>query len=425
MSPIGHRQHVVGLIETAYRPSLAPETWLDQVVGAARAFDQGLGVFAAYERFDAGGRQRLGFRSQGNPELQRFLAEVSPHSQPIADLFAQRMVTVGSLRAIIGERHPAARDAFFAALGRIGIDDLWGIGATHPETGFVLVLCWPTRAVVAPRGFGYWARTGAHLAAAVRLRGAFARHGGVDPAAILTPDGRVVHATGVVAARRDVRARLADGVRQSERARGSERADAERSLDLWQALTAGRFSLVDRVERDGRRFVLALPNEVGGPSPFALSAREQAVVRWVLDGASNKVAAYAMGLSLGGFSGQLTRAMRKLHVRNRTELQTLAARSQGVPSSQADLTTRALGYAAVPLVAAPDAPRADAPPELAALAPGQRELLALVAEGLSNRAIGERLAVSPHTVRNRLATLSARLGGRSRSELARLLSGAG
>jgi len=46
----------------------------------------------------------------------------------------------------------------------------------------------------------------------------------------------------------------------------------------------------------------------------------------------------------------------------------------------------------------------------------EREVLGLVADGLSNAAIAERLVVSLHTVRNHVANLSAKLGAHSKLE---------
>jgi DNA-binding NarL/FixJ family response regulator len=46
----------------------------------------------------------------------------------------------------------------------------------------------------------------------------------------------------------------------------------------------------------------------------------------------------------------------------------------------------------------------------------EREVLALVAEGLPNAVIAERLVVSVHTVRNHIASLSAKLGAHSKLE---------
>ena len=46
----------------------------------------------------------------------------------------------------------------------------------------------------------------------------------------------------------------------------------------------------------------------------------------------------------------------------------------------------------------------------------EREVLGLVAEGLTNAAIAERLTVSVHTVRNHVANLSGKLGASSKLE---------
>lgn len=46
----------------------------------------------------------------------------------------------------------------------------------------------------------------------------------------------------------------------------------------------------------------------------------------------------------------------------------------------------------------------------------EREVLALVAEGLSNAAIADNLTVSVHTVRNHIANLSTKLGAHSKLE---------
>ena len=52
----------------------------------------------------------------------------------------------------------------------------------------------------------------------------------------------------------------------------------------------------------------------------------------------------------------------------------------------------------------------------ASLTEREREVLALVAEGLTNASIADRLVVSVHTVRNHVANLSAKLGASSKLE---------
>ncbi len=410
------RTSVMALVEAAYRPSLTHAAWCDELAAAALAFDQGLGTFVALEGLSADARQRYAFASVGNPALAGFLAHVGAHADPIADLFTSRLALTGSLRDIVARSgDEAARgevERFFDALAPLGIDDLWGIG-TSDASGLTLSLCWPTRGRALPRGFEHWARTALHLSAGTRLRANVMRHG-LAPTAVLSPDGKVLDATGM-AERDDVRERLSQGVRAAEEARGRARGDGERALSLWQALTAGRFSLVDRVDSDGRRFVLALPNALAAPGPFELSPRERDVVRWAVDGASNKEAAYALGLSVGGFSAQLTRAMRKLKVHNRSELQVLVMRTRDVSEPSADASAARHGYLAVPL-------SAPAPADDVRLTDHQRALLALLAEGTSNQTIAERLGISPHTVRNRVAALCTKFGARSRAELVRLFA---
>lgn len=67
--------------------------------------------------------------------------------------------------------------------------------------------------------------------------------------------------------------------------------------------------------------------------------------------------------------------------------------------------------AAIERALAARGPRPDA-----ALAPREREILALLAEGLSNAAIADRLCLSERTVRNRLSQLYEKLGVASRTQ---------
>lgn len=62
------------------------------------------------------------------------------------------------------------------------------------------------------------------------------------------------------------------------------------------------------------------------------------------------------------------------------------------------------------------------PDELAALTEREREILALVAEGLTNRQIGERLFLAEKTVKNYVSSLLAKLGLERRTQAAVLAS---
>jgi DNA-binding NarL/FixJ family response regulator len=63
----------------------------------------------------------------------------------------------------------------------------------------------------------------------------------------------------------------------------------------------------------------------------------------------------------------------------------------------------------------PDA--VDAPPELEALSPREREVLALIAQGLTNPEIAERLVVALPTVKTHVRSLLAKLDARDRVQL--------
>jgi len=126
------------------------------------------------------------------------------------------------------------------------------------------------------------------------------------------PDGRLEHAE--EAAQADpCRAALRRAVLALDRARGPlRRRDPERAMALWQAMVAGRWSLLDHFDSDGRRFVVAHRNDAGVPDMRGLSWRERQVAAHAALGHSNKVIAYELGLSASSVSEHLASARAKL-----------------------------------------------------------------------------------------------------------------
>jgi len=174
---------------------------------------------------------------------------------------------------------------------------------------------------VPPAVAALWERLAAHLAAALRLQRAMWPAGTGGAELILEGDGRIAHAEGL-AETRDVRDRLRDAMlRVDAIRRRTQRTDPGEVLETWRALHDGRWSVVEQFERDGRRYILARPNVPKPHSPeVSLSEREAQVARLVAQGQTNKLVAYALGVSVSTVGTLVHRAMAKLGARNRAEL---------------------------------------------------------------------------------------------------------
>ena len=114
---------------------------------------------------------------------------------------------------------------------------------------------------------------------------------------------------------------LAHAVVAINRARGQLRAeDPTAAIEAWKALVAGRWSLVDHVDSDGKRFLVARKNDPDHAGPTGLSRRERQILAARARGFSLKLIAYDLGLSIAGVSRGLQSGMAKLGVRHEGEL---------------------------------------------------------------------------------------------------------
>jgi FixJ family two-component response regulator len=73
----------------------------------------------------------------------------------------------------------------------------------------------------------------------------------------------------------------------------------------------------------------------------------------------------------------------------------------------------------------PDAASIGTRPVASTLSAREREVMALVVEGLDNRSIGERLGISPRTVEVHKSRVMSKLGARNLAELIRIAQAAG
>jgi len=221
------------------------------------------------------------------------------------------------LSRVIG---PEPAKQTIAAVGMTG-DDALGLRAnatplcgvmftTHVETGYRI------------RNRNLWLRFASHVGSALRLRRRSIEE--ESAVAILTPNGRLEHSN-VGDAVLDARDDLSSAAKDIDRARGKmRRLDPEHAAALWRAMVRGEWSLVDWIDHDGKRFLLAHENRIPSPPSASdrrpLTDREQQVVACAAMGHSNKLIAYDLGLSTGTVSVILARAAKKLGVSGRVAL---------------------------------------------------------------------------------------------------------
>jgi DNA-binding CsgD family transcriptional regulator len=98
------------------------------------------------------------------------------------------------------------------------------------------------------------------------------------------------------------------------------RKDPDEAVALWRALVAGRWSLVEHFDHDGRRYLLARRNEPVAAKLAGLSLVEREVLALAALGHTNKLIAYQLGLTPSAVAMRLSRVAKKLGVSTRVQL---------------------------------------------------------------------------------------------------------
>jgi DNA-binding NarL/FixJ family response regulator len=249
-------------------------------------------------------------------------------------------------------------------------------------------------------------RLAAHFSSAIRLRRRLTKDRDPEPHAVFDPAGKSRHARGQ-ASERDALQALRLAVRNREKARTKRRrSDADEPLRLWKAMVSGRWSLLDRFESDGRRFVVAMENENVPSDPRALTPREEQAAQLAGCGASNGRIAYALGVTAECVSAHLHAALRKLRCASRRDL--IRMMSQSNYEFTTDIHGEMIGVLAEP-------PAAHESPE--SLTPAERRVLVAVREGKTNAGIAAQLGTSARTVANQIASILRKTRVSSRYEL--------
>jgi len=193
----------------------------------------------------------------------------------------------------------------------------------------------------------------------------------------------------------------------------SRTPDAELAVDpAWEAVLAGRWSLVDRFDTDGRRYVVAYRNPPGVLDPRRLTPREEGVAALAAIGHSNKEIASQLGVTPSTVATLLASALAKLGLLSRTML----------PMFWRDLHGRAWAVSdgEAPLIALSH--QEQEPESMRGLTPAERAVALALLEGLSDRTIALARNSSRHTVSKHVTAIYRKLGVSSRVELAYKLS---
>ncbi len=321
------RQNALSLIEAGYDIASSEADWLAELGRMALPLiGDGLGVWA----YVVDTRQkRFMPRAVCTPDVPRHVIDaiVGMHEDADEEVFARGY---DSSALTLSER--LAGDAHAAPLierymTSLGIGDAICLNASD-SSGLTLALgaARPKSVRMTKGERARFGRICAHLTAALRLRIRLAAREQA-PSAILTPDGKVVHAENDASSTQSCE-RLREAVTRQERARGKLRStDADAALELWRGLVSGRWTLVDRFERDGRRYLVAHENQPEVARAFALSRRERQVLALAALGRSVKLIAYELGLGSGTVGAYLASARAKAGIRDRPELARWFART--------------------------------------------------------------------------------------------------
>lgn len=320
-------ERALGILDAAYAQGVDDDAWMRSLVEAiAPAFDRGLGMTGYFVRLGGPGefeghghvpstsldiaRVWQILLDQAGREFMRQAHLLGPFATTDTESFARLEGAGLGIRTIDGFRAGGAAGLMAINPDGHGI----AFGTYSPKDGFPEHGAhWPWNTEL-ERDF--WERVVPHLITAYRLR-RLLRAQAPQPEAILQPDGRLVHAE-PAAQKKSSQDELRQAVVRIDRAH-SERDS--RALDLWRCMIQKRWTLVDRFEHDGRRYVVAYPNEaqVDLADP-RLSERERVVTAAAALGHSNKLIAEELDLAESTVATHLSRAARKLGVRNRTEL---------------------------------------------------------------------------------------------------------
>jgi DNA-binding CsgD family transcriptional regulator len=315
------------VVEAAYRVESTDEVWLTELMESSRQFmDAGFGVFGAIFDKPPDGAVRFQSSASIGPDwLSRAIQEVNGAMAPATAAQLYDRLPCSTMSQLLG---PEFSPSLETVAQGFGVADAMGfIARDTSRLGCIFIALLPKQASVGVRFRSTWNRIAGHIAASLRIRRSMHSSSQMASAsastaeeAVLSADGKVEHAS-AQAQHIEARQQLTDAVRSMTLARGQLRHDdPPRALQLWQPMVNARWTLVDRFEHDGRRYVLARENEPQARGPQALTTRERQVARLAAIGHSSKLIAYELGIADSTARVLLARSMRKLGAHSRADL---------------------------------------------------------------------------------------------------------
>jgi DNA-binding NarL/FixJ family response regulator len=408
----------IRVVDSVYRPAVDDEEWLRAIaaeLAPALEQDQGHAAWCFQTTSSAEAIRLWGFVGTA-PAGWIGAAELAAASGDPVVVDAYRRARLYTMLEQAGDEF-LETPLFEEMHARTGIFDMVNLGGSDPEGyGVNIGAAASGRIALTDADRVFLTRIAAHIVNGFRLRRRLAGDAPIE--AVLDLSGGIVHLEDP-AKSREARAALRAAATAIDYARRKRRkSDPDDGLARWLALVAGRWSLVDQFDRDGRSFLVARRNDARCAAPQTLSARQAQVVAHAALGHTNKLIAYELGLTESAVSAHLTRAKVKLGVHSRMEL--------GAYGSESPTDVAAAAPNDGDIVIAVDGEEftifaKDACPRLDVLTPAEREVVWAALAGGTNHAIASSRGIALRTVANQLRSAYQKLSVRSRTELAALL----
>jgi DNA-binding CsgD family transcriptional regulator len=326
----GHavKTDTISIVEAAYDLQGDTRAWLSRLLDhVAPKLDRGLGVGVSV--YGPGVRPEEALvDTRGVDASRRDAAKVMITAYP--DLFRRLMLEPGPACTTAAEKMGLTEEQtrswrpYVEFVHSVGIRDYVAV-VSRDASGYAVFFSAASPDGRRPTRYdrALWNRIATHISAGARLSRASP---GLQPGdvaagaeAVLSPSGAIAHAE-PQAQGAGSREAIRRAARAIDRARSKARGNDDEALDLWLGLVSGRWSLVDRFDTDGRRFLVACRNDPQVNDPRALTLRERQVLAYSAMGHPLKLIAYSLGLSVSTVSARRTQAMRKLGLRTQADV---------------------------------------------------------------------------------------------------------